>query len=510
MKARFLTILVLALALFSALFLNWPAVGTAAGGDPWLDSLWPYRVDITIGAAGYDRVGKVAEVSLNFTDLLDELRAGGRFNPDSIWVTEIAEGQIINDAVPFQFDKVDNYHAGNNATGILSVMISGETLADETRTFQVYFDTVGTDFPEPSFTNLVGLTTITDTYGFEAFQLATDGGVYVYHKTGGGFASLLDSGENDWISWNPTPTDEGDSRGIPNMVHPNDGGYFHPGRDLVESSARRGPLKATITSQTPDSTWVTQWDIFPTYARLTVETVPEGKKFWMLYEGTPGGVLEPDVDLVTQSDGSSVTTAESWTGDIPGEEWVYFTDPALGRSLYLVHNEEDDIVDSYAPSTHKLMTIFGFGRSGNNRYLTEIPTEMTFGLVDATTLEDVGAAVHNAYKPLDVAISTPETRPFTPTPTPTDTPLPTDTPTITPTPTDTPTPTPTDTPTATPTSSPTPTASPTRRPTKTPVPTDTAVPSATPTAEPTETPVMTKTPLPVAAYRVYLGFVAGE
>jgi len=341
--------------------------------------------------------------------------------------------------------------------------------------------------------------TITDAYGFETIRLVGTNSTYHYHKTGGGFASLFDVDEKDWIGWSLTAGGAGDFRGIPNMVHPIDGGYFHPGRANVTSTIpSRGPLKVTIRSTSLDGNWVTQWDVFPSYARMTVQKVVSGKAYWLLYEGTPGGLLDLTTDLVTKSDGTSAAANVAWVGDIPGEEWVYFTDPSLGRSLYVVHHQEDEIVDSYTPDSSKKMTILGFGRSVNSRFLTRLPVGMRLGLVDEASFEGVAGAIHNAYKPLSYTLAGAERSPVPPTTTPTKAPTeaPTETPTATPT--ETPTATPTETPTATPTD--TPTATPTDTPTATPTstPTRTATATVTPTYAPAASPTATATTTPTA------------
>jgi cell division septation protein DedD len=491
MKRSVFSLSLFAVLLFGSLLLAVAPRGGAAG-NPWWDAQWPFRVAVTVEAAGYARQDKVAEIPINFTDLLNEAGASSRFLPDSLRVVEVAGSTIVNDAVPFQFDRAPNYNSATNAAGTLVVLLDGSTPAGDERTYHVYFDVVGTDYAPPNFPNRVGLASIVDPYGFDTFRLTTSAGFYYFHKTGGGFASLLDGDGRDWISWNPEPLDAGDSRGIPNLLFPTDGGYFHPGRTGVESVAgRRGPLKVSIRSATTDGGWMTTWDVFPTYARLTVEKVVAGTNYWLLAESTPGGTLDLTDDLVTRSDGTTTTAGEAWTGDIPGEEWVYFTDPALGRSMFAIHHQEDELVDSYRPSSKELMTVFGFGRSGNARFLTEVPKQFSFGLVDETAYVPMAAAVRNAYKPLGIAVGGVETRPFTPTPSPS----PTSPPTETPTPTNTPEPTDTSTPTTTP------------KPTKTPTPTATALgTTATPTATVTVTTEATAT-LPPAGYRVYLGVV---
>lgn len=495
MKKIILAAVSMAAVLFAAVLVIRPV--DSAGADPWWDTLWGYRVAVTVDAAGYDRVDKAAEVDVNFTDLLDELGDSGKFDPESIRVVEIAGGSVIDDLVPFQFDQASNYNANNNAAGTLVILLTGETAAAATRQYHIYFDVTGDSFTPPGIPDLVSVKTITDTYGYETFRLIGINSTYYYHKAGGGFASLFDVDENDWISWNPAPKSAGDFRGIPNMVHPIDGGHFHPGRTSVNSSIiRRGPLKVTIRSTSLDGNWTTQWEVFPSYARMTVQKVVAGKSYWLLYEGTPGGTLDLATDLVTKSDGASATANVAWVGDISGEEWVYFTDPSLDRSLYVVHHQQDEIVDSYTPDENGKMTILGFGRSANSRFLTGLPAEMTFGLVDETSFEGVAAAINNAYKPLSYTLDAAERSPEPPTATPTQTPTETPTETPSPTPTDTPTATPTDTPTATPTETLTPT------PTATPTNTPTATATATATASPTSTSVATATPRP--GYETYL------
>lgn len=481
MKTVITAISVVAALLVAVLGLIRP--DSAAAEPPWLDAKWSYRVAVTVQAAGYERVDKVAEFDVNFTELLAQASESGRFEPDSIWVVEVEQGQATNNKVPFQFDRASNFNANSNAAGTLMILLTGQTPANATREYHVYFDVVGETFEPPKINNRVGASNIVDAYGFETIRLTTDNATYHYHKTGGGFASMFDEDENDWIGWNPSTGAAGDFRGVPNMLHPNDGGYFHPGRTGVDTSiTRRGPLKVTLRSTTVDGNWSTQWEVYPTYARMSVLKVLAGKLFWLQYEGTPGGLLQPTTDLVTRSDGTTTTAGESWSGDLLDEEWVYFTDPAVGRSIFTLHQPDDALVDSYTPNgvNGSGMTILGYGRSANTRYLKDTPQYLTIGLVDATTVQGVSARIYDADKPLDIALASVEIGPE-PTPTPTDTPSPTPTETMTPTPT------PTDTPTATPTDTPSPTV------TNTPTVTMTATPTQTPTATATQSATATST-----------------
>jgi len=305
---RRLVLLVTTLVLLLTLGL-WRS-SAAAPDAGWWDARWPYRVGVDVAATGYARHDKVVDVAINFTDLLTAAGQEGKFDPDSLRVLEVDGNTVVDEAVPFQFDRASNYNPNTNAAGTLVLLLTGATAADATRHYHVYFDVTGGDYIAPEFTERVVVANITDAYGFAAFRITTDAGRYVYHKTGGGFSSLIDADDRDWISWNTTPKAAGDFRGIPNMVHPTDGGFFHPGRNNVNSSlSQRGPLKATIRSSSTDGLWTTQWELYPDSARLTVVKVATGKAYYLLYEGTPGGTLDLATDLVVRSDGKEVEVA---------------------------------------------------------------------------------------------------------------------------------------------------------------------------------------------------------
>lgn len=491
------TILVTALmAILFAAVLGFSLPESAAAEQPWLDAKWSYRVDVTISAADYQRLDRVAEFEINFTELLAAAGESSRFEPDSIWVVELERGEVVNDKVPFQFDRAYDFNASNNAAGTLLILLDGITPAEAIRHYQIYFDVAGENFEPAKINNRVGVTNIVDAYGFETVRLATDNATYFYHKTGGGFSSMFDVDENDWISWNPAVGSAGDFRGVPNMLHPREGGYFHPGRTGVETTIpRRGPLRVTLRSTTLDGLWATQWEVYPTYARMSVLKVVDGKGFWLQYEGTPGGVLNLTTDLVTRSDGTTTTAGQSWSGDLVGEEWVYFTDPTVNRSLFVLHQPDDDLADSYTPSGANGvgMTILGFGREGNSRYLKSLPQYMTIGLLEESDFEDVVARIADIDRPIEIVLGTIEIGP-TPTPAPTETSTVTPTETETPKPTDTPTATPTDTPMPAPTDTPTTTPTKTPKATLTPTPTATAIATQTPIATVTSSATPTRSP----------------
>jgi hypothetical protein len=477
-----------------------PAAAGPATQDAWWDTAWEYRLPITVAAAGFARQDKPAEAVLNFTTLLAALGQSGAFDPNSIRVLEVdGANNVLDTAVPFQFDKAADYNKSTKAEGTLTWLMKGSTAAGATRRYYIYFDLAGEGFVLPTFTPLVITTDDIDHKGYQSIRLVTSGGQYYYHKPGGGFATLLDAANKDWIGWNSSSTPSGaagDFRGIPNMVAPAGGGFFHPGRMTSTTTLlSQGPLKATFQSTNSAEPnlgkWQTLWEVFPTYARMTVTKTPVGT-YWFLYEGVPGGTLDVNSDFLTLSDATTMLTSATWTSDIPNEEWLFFSDPTAGRSLYLTHSVDDDKIDGYY-AMNNLMTVFGFGRNNLTSYLTGTGRQFTFGLVDSTAYADIKPVIYNAYKNLGVTVGNVEAQTGGGTPAAT--------PSLTPQPTATVITSPTAIPTATPTK--TATASPTATATKTPTATATATvtPSVTPTV--TATATMTKTPAP-QSYTTFL------
>jgi hypothetical protein len=196
------------------------------------------------------------------------------------------------------------------------------------------------------------------------------------------------------------------------MGHPE--GYCHPG-NAVSSSAliSRGPIKVTIASQSNDGKMACRWDVFAGYARMTVLRMRT--PYWFLYEGTPGGKLDMADDFCVRPDGEGfrrTSVAEKWDGDLPSTgdgEWLYFADPKQGRSLYLVHHEDDEAVDSYWPMNEE-MTVFGFGRLGIKKFMQVVPAHFTIGLTDQLEPEAVRAVVDSAFRPLAISVGPAEMR----------------------------------------------------------------------------------------------------
>ena len=56
------------------------------------------------------------------------------------------------------------------------------------------------------------------------------------------------------------------------------------------------------------------------------------------------------------------------------------------------------------------MAVFGFGRSGLNKYMKRIPDQFTIGFCERAGFEGVSQTVQSAYRPLVVMVGDPQVR----------------------------------------------------------------------------------------------------
>lgn len=298
-----------------------------------------------------------------------------------------AAGRLLDPAVPAQLDR-------EGEGGTLVLLLEGTTAKGATRRYRVSRGETAT--PKPLVTLVDGV----DHEGQASLKIVTPAATYYYHKAGAGFASLEDRDGRDWLGYRPQGGSDGKYRGIPNLVHPE--GYFHPGGAKCTTRVlARGPLKATFESLSKDGKWAVRWDVFPTFARLTVLKVAH--PYWFLYEGTPGGRIDMDTDYCIRAPGTRTKASQRWDGDLPDPEWVCFGDARLKRLLYLVHHEADKHVDSYWPMQRN-MTVFGFGRQGLRKFMTRVPAQFTIGLADEGESPSPLDLMRSAYLPLRVRV----------------------------------------------------------------------------------------------------------
>ncbi|MDJ0751995.1 MAG: hypothetical protein QNJ45_00640 [Ardenticatenaceae bacterium] len=404
------------LLMASLLWIAGQTAEAAPSTSNWWDNNLNYRAQVVVTNDSYTRTNRPVEIAVNFTTLLNNAGETAAFDPQTIRVIEVdGTRSLLDSDVHFQFDQAADYNASTNASGTLVFILDGTTSPTTTRTFDLYFNPVGSAVGSVTMTPLITTTDNISDAGQLAFRIETPSAIYDYHKEGGGFSSLVDSQGNDWIGYDPIGTPY-TYRGIPNLGFNK---FFHPGYTGDSGSTSvilsSGPIK-TVISSTGYPSWLpayrfsVMWEIYPQSARLTV--LEAADDYWFLYEGTPGGLMDAN-DFLRLSTGVSMTLDSDFTYDLPGDEWAYFADPTLNRSIFIINHTPDNLIDSYRSLNNNLgaadeMTVFGFGRNNLEDLLTG-QTEFSIGLFDSVDVTTMTQIINDLNYPLTPTLSTVET-----------------------------------------------------------------------------------------------------
>jgi hypothetical protein len=114
--------------------------------------------------------------------------------------------------------------------------------------------------------------------------------------------------------------------------------------------------------------------------------VSPGYKYWILYEGVPGGEMDADDFWYSSANDQPQPIDQTYTEDLPSPEWIAFGDPDAPRMIYLLHHEDDDQPDGYINRAD--MTVFGFGRLEKEKYL-DTPQTFSIGFVESTEYKKI-------------------------------------------------------------------------------------------------------------------------
>lgn len=241
--------------------------------------------------------------------------------------------------------------------------------------------------------------------GGSAYIITTPLATYYLEKEGGGLSSMIDNDGVDWIGFHNKEGSghKGEYRGFPNAIHRQDGSYFHPmnaGTDLSSSEVDiETEQHVRITFSTKNKKWQGQWDFYPHRCDFTMNKISQGYKYWVQYEGVPGGKMDSTDFWFTSGDKKRHPIVESHDGDLPAPEWMVFGDKNSPRVLYMLHHEDDDFPDDYVYRPY--MTVLGFGReNGSEKTEKWLNTVQTFsiGFVESTEYSTIDKAIRRVLK----------------------------------------------------------------------------------------------------------------
>ena len=385
--------------------LSEPSTITATLSDTasseWWDTAWNYRIRITVNSADTARENKIVSVPVDLDDFVSP--AGSGHDESRVRCVEIDSSDTV----------IDESTRCQSGDGEVIILLNGDTPANSIRYFHAYFD-VENAGQEDAREALVSLRTGLVDDGFNSFEVSTSTGSMLYHTEGGGISSLFDLDGNDWVDYTNLPQGLGRFRGIPNLVPPVAGGYFHPGFTTSSTTViDEGPIRVRFESISDNEEWRALWDVFPEHIAMTLLEKATDDNFWFLYEGTPGGALDAG-DFTVRSTGvdSTLSAFDRWSGDIPDEEWMVVGASEVARSLFFAKQDDDSFVDSYRPlSSDNEMTVLAFGREVTTAQFTDANETFYFGFLDGVDFGETQSKIRSIVRDISVEVDSPETRP---------------------------------------------------------------------------------------------------
>jgi hypothetical protein len=243
--------------------------------------------------------------------------------------------------------------------------------------------------PDPSAGNL------------SCYIITTHSATFYLEKEGGGLSSMLDPDGVDWIGFHNEEGSgwKGEYRGFPNSIHRQDGSYFHALNAKTEVSTSLVEIETAdhvrIVFTSGNGNWEGRWDFYVDRCDFTMSRVSPGYKYWVLYEGVPGGEMDETDFWYSSADGESHLIGDSQEGDLPGPEWMAFGDADASRMIYILHHEDDTHPDDYFDRPY--MTVFGFGRMNKEKYL-DTPQTFSIGFVESSDYAKVQRSIEKVLR----------------------------------------------------------------------------------------------------------------
>jgi len=234
-----------------------------------------------------------------------------------------------------------------------------------------------------------------------SYIITTPSAIYYLEKTGGGLSSLLDKDGVDWLGFHKASGSghKGEYRGFPNAVHRQDGNYFHAMNAGTDPSSSEVEIETNthvrIAVTSGNGTWKGQYDFYENRLDFTMTMVSPGYKYWVQYEGVPGGEMDRTDFWYSSANSKRHSIDEPSLGDLPSPEWMAFGDQNSPRMIYALHHEDDHYPDTYVSRPD--MTVLGFGRENKDKFLTT-PQSFSIGFVESKDYDVVSAAIEAVMK----------------------------------------------------------------------------------------------------------------
>ena len=235
------------------------------------------------------------------------------------------------------------------------------------------------------------------------YKIITPNGIFFLEKEGLGLSSMLDREGVDWISHHPKQGSKsnGEYRGFPNAVNNQDGSFFHPYNGGTQPSSshviKESKNHISIKGVSGNNAWHCQWDFYTTHCKFTMTKMPAGYKYWVLYEGTPGGKYDDSDYYMISAQEEQIPLTTYYDHDIPAPEWIAFGDRNFNRILFMANHKDDKLPDKFW-QMNKQMTVFGFGRDGLTKFFDVVPREFSIGFIESADHRKINKELHKIVK----------------------------------------------------------------------------------------------------------------
>lgn len=130
----------------------------------------------------------------------------------------------------------------------------------------------------------------------------------------------------DWLGFHKAPGSghKGEYRGFPNAVHKQDGNYFHAMNAKTDKSTstveKVAPHHIRIGVTSDNGKWQGQYDFYADRLDFTMRAVSPGYKYWVQYEGVPGGTMDATDFWYSSADTAKHNINETSVRDLPAPE----------------------------------------------------------------------------------------------------------------------------------------------------------------------------------------------
>lgn len=334
-------------------------------------SQWNYHVDVNVNTGPYPRTVSPVELQINFNNYLP---AGAAFDENSVRVAEYNDAGRTSPKpttvsggypgeIPSQFDKGTDYDAATKATGEVIWLLKGETGANTTRYYRIYFDTTANSKMSTFYSTDLSL----NTDSTSAYTVENDTYRVGYGLAKGNIQSLAYKVlMGSTIMWDSVG---GDTDGIWGLYYgTEESGYGwlcqHNGSESATVTYSASVVRLTITCVRNPRTSLQKYTVVRKFYAGGIPYFKNEVKIERLPTDTgTGACLQKQIrwsdaktDLSLRTLAASDTTTNPITGNNMPYDYIYDYGSGGGIGILMANDFRPDVYDSGGTATPTVPT----------------------------------------------------------------------------------------------------------------------------------------------------------